>query len=200
MPGYIYSLPQYATKEEWDMGIGLQAADGLEVSSFLRDLANQNIQGHLDFEAIARLLEEQRQEYACETAEADAVSSRIAEIMASSGFSFKPSALEAIHAKLFKDLYEFAGEIRKVDISKQEPILNGRSVSYAMHDEIEFNLRYDFRKEAEEFYNPHDREGTLDRICSFARAVWQTHPFLEGNTRTTMWPTAVLTGKPGIWE
>ena len=62
-----------------------------------------------------------------------------------------------IHKKLFENVYDWAGEPRKIDIYKEEPIINGKSVEYTAHmsiinefthiDRQYFKNRVDFTEE-----------------------------------------------------
>ena len=54
------------------------------------------------------------------TEEADKVSSRIAEILSESAFSFSPNEYISIHRKLFQGIYKHAGKIRDYNITKKE--------------------------------------------------------------------------------
>ena len=54
------------------------------------------------------------------TEEADKVSSRIAEILSESAFSFSPNEYISIHRKLFQGIYNHAGKIRDYNITKKE--------------------------------------------------------------------------------
>ena len=53
----------------------------------------------------------------------------------------------AIHRQLFTGIYKFAGKIRDYNISKNEWVLNGKSVLYANATEIGATLDYDFNQE-----------------------------------------------------
>lgn len=46
-------------------------------------------------------------------------------------------------------------------------------------------LRYDFGEEENVDYTKLSPEGQVKRISKFTSAIWQVHPFVEGNTRTT---------------
>lgn len=184
--GYTYSTPQYATRAHWDMSMGMQKVDGLEVSSYLRELAEENIHRRCDFSAIALLLEQQRKKYSAAYAEADIVSSRMAEILTSEGFSFRPSAIFSLHRFLFTGVFAFAGEARTCNITKSEAVLHGRSVFYADHRDIADNLEYDFAQEEKRQQRyARDDKAFITHFSLFIRNIWQTHPFMEGNTRTT---------------
>lgn len=94
--------------------------------------------------------------------------------------------VKALHRHIFEDVYPFAGQTRNVQIYKAEEVLGGDTVRYSFPTEIE--------KNAEEILNRINsinwRSLNLEnRSIDFARniaALWQVHPFREGNTRTTM--------------
>ena len=54
------------------------------------------------------------------TEEADKVSSRIAEILSETAFSFSPNGHISIHRKLFQGIDKHAGKIRDYNITKKE--------------------------------------------------------------------------------
>ena len=64
------------------------------------------------------------------TEEADKVSSRIAEILSETAFSFSPNEYISIHRKLFPGIYKHAGKIRDYNITKKEWVLDGATVMY----------------------------------------------------------------------
>ena len=59
------------------------------------------------------------------TEEADKVSSRIAEILSETAFSFSTNEYISIHRKLFQGIYKHAGKIRDYNITKKEWVLDG---------------------------------------------------------------------------
>ena len=64
------------------------------------------------------------------TKEADKVSSRIAEILSETAFSFSPNEYISIHRKLFQGIYKHAGKIRDYNITKKEWVLDGATVMH----------------------------------------------------------------------
>ena len=52
------TLEQVELCENWLMGIGLQKVDNLKVSSYLLDLALQNIKGEIEYSELERRLTE----------------------------------------------------------------------------------------------------------------------------------------------
>ena len=89
-----------------------------------------------------------------------------------------------IHKLLFSDLYEWAGNIRNINIYKEEPILAGLSVNYSDHSSINSDLN----KLDKEFINIKWDElkskEKVEKIVSIISRLWRIHPFREGNTRT----------------
>lgn len=180
-----------AVKESyWNAAKGLQKVDGLKPTKYLSDLAESNIEGKLTYQQVEKLLYEH---YENETAEdienrnkeADLVSARIVHILDGPGYPLKVTSLKAIHRELFKDIYEYAGQFRKVNIYKSEPILNGDTVKYTNYTALEETLEYDFNTEKNKSYEELTGDKVIRRISAFTSAIWQAHPFMEGNTRTT---------------
>ena len=56
---------------------------------------------------------------------------------------------------------------------------------YADYREISECLNYDFEEEENIDYTKLSKEGQVKRISKFTSAIWQVHPFIERNTRTT---------------
>ncbi len=91
-----------------------------------------------------------------------------------------------VHYFLFKDVYEFAGKFREVNISKNEAILNGDTVVYCDYNRVKDYLIYDFSDERQEDYKKLSASDQIISVSNFTFCIWQVHPFMEGNTRTTV--------------
>ncbi len=132
----------------WSTAIGLQAVDGLKPSKYLIDTAIQNIEGKITIKEAQNLIDsyyEERPTHLSDeerTEEADKVSSRIAEILSETAFSFSPNEYISIHRKLFQDIYEHAGKIRDYNITKKEWVLDGATVMYGSASELRATLEY----------------------------------------------------------
>lgn len=101
------------------------------------------------------------------------------------GFSnFSESGICEIHKILFGDVYEWAGQFRKINISKREKVLAGASVWYSNVTEIEKDLKNAFRKIDKTNWTTLSREQFAINIAHLFPPLWQVHPFREGNTRT----------------
>lgn len=199
MPGYKNPISTYEVKsaskdakerkEYWNTGIGLNQVDGLEPSSYLIDLAKKNIEGEINTEEVKQMLAEyykdnveKNRHYEC-----DIVSTRIVELLDQGCFTFSPQMLKSIHKYLFEGVFEkeIVGVFRKNNITKKESILNGDTVNYGNWNMIDDLYGYDFEQEKEYHYSYPITEKQLKHLADFVSRIWQVHPFMEGNTRTT---------------
>ena len=175
----------------WSTAIGLQAVDGLKTSKYLIDTAIQNIEGKITMKEAQSLIDSYYEERPIHlsdderTEEADKVSSRIAEILSETAFSFSPNEYIAIHRKLFYGIYEHAGKIRDYNITKKEWVLDGATVMYGSASELRATLEYDFSQEKDFSYKELSMDEIIRHLAVFISRLWQIHIFGEGNTRTT---------------
>ena len=175
----------------WSTAIGLQAVDGLKPSKYLIDTAIQNIEGKITMKEAQSLIDSYYEEKPAHlsdderTEEADKVSSRIAEILSETAFSFSPNEYIAIHRKLFQGIYKHAGKIRDYNITKKEWVLDGATVMYGSASELRDTLEYDFSQEKDFSYKGLSMDEIIHHLAVFISRLWQIHIFGEGNTRTT---------------
>ena len=186
-----YKPSNYSKQLKWDMAIGLQEVDNLKPSKYLEKLAEENVEGNLTIKEVENELKDYYSEKNKSTKlnknelECDFVSTRIVEILDDNSFELSVKYLKYIHKFIFRDIYEFAGEFRKIDISKSEKILNNDSVSYGDSNSLEDSLEYDISKELKKNYKEMKIVEVIKSISEFSSNIWQVHPFREGNTRTT---------------
>ena len=182
--GYIKQL-------QWDMAIGLQQVDNLTPSKYLKQMSEKNILGELTIKEVEQSLreyyttKEKQKDINHKELECDFVSMRIVELLNQDNFELSVDYLKYIHKYLFQDVYEFAGEFRKIDFSKHEKILNNDSVSYGDSKTLTESLEYDISLEKEKDYKEMSIVEVIKNITDFTSNIWQVHPFREGNTRTT---------------
>ena len=183
--------PEKAEKSGiWQTAIGLQQVDGLTPSDYLIKAAKKNIEGELTIYEVQERLNDYYEAKPDSTAdgrteEADKVSARIAEILSERTFSFSPAEYITLHKRLFAGIYRHAGRIRDYNISKEEWVLNGKTVYYASAYSIHDTLNYDFEQERAFVYKGLGNEQIVEHIAKFVSGIWQIHAFGEGNTRTT---------------
>lgn len=103
------------------------------------------------------------------------------------GFSdFSSNGICFIHKELFGDVYEWAGQYRKINIKKREDILAGQSVWYSDCTNIEQDLEKAWKEINNVDWTKLSKEDFAKKIAHLFPAIWQVHPFREGNTRTVV--------------
>ena len=93
--------------------------------------------------------------------------------------SFDLSHLQAIHHHIFQDVYEWAGEIRKIDIQKAD-------MRYTEHVHIVdamAEIHTELSKENE--IKTASAEKFPSRLAYYFSEIHRIHPFREGNSRST---------------
>lgn len=101
------------------------------------------------------------------------------------GFSdFSSNGICFIHKVLFGDVYEWAGQYRIINIKKREKILAGKSVWYSNCTDIERDLDKAWKKINKVDWSKLTKDDFAKNIAHLFPALWQVHPFREGNTRT----------------
>ncbi|MBR3858843.1 MAG: Fic family protein [Bacteroidaceae bacterium] len=177
--------------EAWRVAIGLQAVDGLQVSEYLKQTARQHIEGEI---TIDEAREQIKQYYISKTKhddddnekeEADRVSGNIAKLISSPSFTFNAAGVVAIHRAIFEGVFKHAGALRTYDITKKEWVLRGDTVTYGRWQDLRMALDYDIEQEKGFDYRGLSMNEIVEHIARFISGIWQTHPFCEGNTRTT---------------
>lgn len=177
----------YVKQLEWDMAIGLQKVDNLKPSKYLEKLLQENVTGEKTIYEVEKKLKEyyvekeKNNEVNHNELECDLVSTRIVELLQEDNFELSIDYLKYVHKYLFQDVYEFAGEFRKVDFSKHERILNNDSVAYGDCKLLEQSLDYDISLEKNKNYNEMNIVDVINNITNFSSSIWQIHPFRDEN-------------------
>ncbi|MEG1015429.1 MAG: Fic family protein [Bacilli bacterium] len=175
----------------WNMAIGLQKVDNLVPSTYMMDLVKENIDGKISaYDVEEKLIsyyetKDINNKVIAKELECDLVATRINELLNDNSFGLLPITFKNIHKYLFKDIYDFAGIYRNVNITKDEPILRGDTVNYLPYHQLEEGLEHDFNKEKEFDYSKLSMKEKIEHVVDFTSSIWQAHPFREGNTRTT---------------
>lgn len=100
--------------------------------------------------------------------------------------TFDLAHLQEIHRRIFDPVYQWAGEIRTVALTKPEIDLGGASVDYARPEEISSQANQAFAMLHGQRWNDLKTRGDARRFATAMADVWVVHPFREGNTRTVM--------------
>ena len=110
---------------------------------------------------------------------------------------FNTDTLCDIHRTIFGGLYDWAGEFRTIPIMKPEEVLGGDTVRYAAPSEIKKQLDM-ASKEIARIKPTAAKKDIVFKIVRITAAIWQTHPFREGNTRSVVAFSVLLAAKLGV--
>jgi len=174
----------------WSTAIGLQQVDGLKPSKYLIKTAKRHIEGEITQDEARRLVDEyyetkEGHDLPDDVREADKVSSRMIAIINSPTFNFSVPYYLGLHRKIFDGVFPFAGEIRSVELTKLEWVLNQEdSVQYTPSFMVKDTLEYEFDREKKFRYKGLSENAFVSHFAAFIASIWQIHPFREGNTRT----------------
>ena len=175
--------------DAWQTAIGLQDVDGLKVSPYLLDTARQHIEGEISIDEARERIKayyETKSGHDEVDQEGDKASVNIAKILSEPSFAFSLVGLTSIHRRIFDGVFKFAGQLRKVELSKKEWVLGGNaSVSYQPAIDLREAIEYDLSREKEFDYSNRPMIEIIKHLSQFVADLWQIHPFREGNTRTT---------------
>lgn len=114
---------EYLKQLYWDLAIGLQKVDGLSPSKYMEGLVNKSVNGEIDNDTLERMLQKYYEAQDLDRIEiqnekeCDSVSVRIVELLEMNVFELSVEFIKYIHSYLFKDIYEFNGNFRKVNIT-----------------------------------------------------------------------------------
>ena len=175
----------------WRTAIGLQAVDQLTVSDFLKQTAQEHIEGQISADEAEQRIKayykakEIRLPDDDEKEEADKVAMNITKLLSEQSFTFSVAGLASIHRQIFKGVFKHAGQFRDYDITKKEWVLDGDTVLYASCTQLQATLEYDLEQEKQFDYSNLALPDAIRHIAAFVANIWQIHPFREGNTRTT---------------
>ena len=90
------------------------------------------------------------------------------------------------HAYIFKDIYEWAGEPRTVEMEKAEAVLGYMSIEYTKPKEINETASAVLKKMSEKKWEEMSLDEQARNLSSSMADLWKVHSFREGNTRTTI--------------
>ncbi|WP_422481533.1 Fic/DOC family protein [Pleomorphochaeta sp. DL1XJH-081] len=113
-----------------------------------------------------------------DSVETEIVAVRMAEIlMGPQEWKFDFDHLKTLHARLFDDIYPFAGMVRYIPIT--------RSTIFCLPQYISSVAQDIFNKLRDEHYlRNQELDEFVDNLAYFMAEVHALHPFLDGNTRT----------------
>lgn len=100
--------------------------------------------------------------------------------------NFDYNHYKQLNKHIFGDIYEWAGEEREIPVEKPEKVLGGLSVQYTYPSEIESDAKKCIAKLNKTDWNNVPNDKKPEEFAKDIAALWQVHPFREGNTRTAI--------------
>ena len=122
-----------------------------------------------------------------EKAEADITYLKLLDIDA--WFENKPLNYETfleVHKYIFGDLYEWAGQLRTIEIYKEKAVLGGVSLVYGDVPSLKFQVEKIIDDLNQVEWTEISLEEMTPLFSDLVARLWLIHPFREGNTRTVM--------------
>ena len=94
--------------------------------------------------------------------------------------------LREIHAHIFEDIFDWAGEYRTVPVYKTEIVIPGLSLQYSAPEKIEENLEKALKPMNDAVWDGKSLDQIVKEFTGMIAKIWRVHPFRDGNTRTTI--------------
>lgn len=133
-------------------------------------------------------------------AEADYVSLNLAELARDDTVRiFDFASLCRMHYRIFRDIFEWAGKPRIINIEKAENALNGISIEYSDVFDIERDAQSVLKEMNLYGWKQASFDETVRNFSDFMARLWKAHPFREGNTRTVVTFCAMFIETQGIY-
>lgn len=131
-------------------------------------------------------------------AEADITNLAMSAIYEREYVAFNTETLCDIHRTIFGQIYEWAGEFRTIRMVKHEDVLGGDTVRYAYPGDIKKELTATMKEIPKLRRTGNNDRDVIFRLVRIIAAVWHTHPFREGNTRTVIVFAVLLAKRLGF--
>ena len=119
-------------------------------------------------------------------AEADITNLAMSAIYERAYDKFDVETICDIHRTIFGQIFDWAGEFRTIQIVKYEEVLGGDTVRYAHPKDIKKELTETVKELKKLKRTGENDRDVVFRLVRIISAIWQTHPFREGNTRTVI--------------
>ncbi|MDR3313538.1 MAG: Fic family protein [Oscillospiraceae bacterium] len=104
-------------------------------------------------------------------------------------FEDKPFDLQrlcGIHRYILGNLFDWAGQLRSIPMVKGEPVLGGDTVRYSPPDRIAEDASKVIAQLNQIDWAVLNAEEIAGLFARLIAALWQVHPFREGNTRSVI--------------
>ncbi len=133
-------------------------------------------------------------------AEADYVILCLAELVVQEPMQvFDFASLCKMHYQIFRDVFDWAGKPRVINIEKAEIPLGGLSVEYADVFDVEKEAQTILAEMNRFEWEKADFDDVVRKFADCMTRLWKVHPFREGNTRTIVTYCAMFIEAQGIF-
>lgn len=119
-------------------------------------------------------------------AEKDITFSKFLDVKRTFRTKFDISYIKSIHKHIFEDIFDWAGDFRKVPVYKEEVVIPGLSLNYTDPKDIEKELTSCLEKINNTDWESLSLEQKSRTFTNYLTEFWVIHPFRDGNTRTTL--------------
>lgn len=99
---------------------------------------------------------------------------------------FDSKLVRNIHRHIFEDIFDWAGEYRKVPLVKEELVLPGLSIQYSEPKNISSELEQKLQELNSIAWQNLDTSEISTLFARKIALIWRIHPFRDGNTRTIL--------------
>ena len=99
---------------------------------------------------------------------------------------FDVQLLKNIHNHIFEDVYEWAGEFRRIPLFKEELIIPRISLTYAEPKDIPKGLKTNIEAMNSVEWEKLELNELVKTFTKHLSKIWRVHPFRDGNTRSTL--------------
>ena len=106
--------------------------------------------------------------------------------------------LKNIHKHIFQDIFTWAGEFRTVPLYKEEVVIPGLSLEYALPKNIEKELSICFDELNSCVWDNKKIDEIAMQLTKQLAKIWRVHPFRDGNTRATLTFGQILAKQHGF--
>lgn len=106
--------------------------------------------------------------------------------------------LRKVHEHIFGDIFDWAGEYRKVPLYKTEIVIPGLSLEYAKPEEIETKLEKTIKEMNGVSWEGKGIDEITKKFSGYIARIWRIHPFRDGNTRSVLTFSSIFAKQHGF--
>lgn len=158
--------------DAWIVAIGLQGVASLTASQDLIRLANQAINGNIEYDEIVENLKALYKLNISRQPEADVTTARMAQEIESDHFRLSAEGLRRLHENIFKDVPNF-----------RHPVGVFQDTALLAEDDVP-SIDIAFLLESTVDLTDLGKETRINHIADFTGLLWKIQPFEVGTTRT----------------